>query len=129
MKAPGVARSRLLPPLRAWVLGMAIGAVGTWLVLFVPIYALPAYIVLAVVLVLRGPRAAFGGAILLATGLWFTYVHFSMLARCAAANSATGSCQVVDANGTAVPALTFVLVGAALSIYALLGKRSPRAGE
>ncbi|TMB78988.1 MAG: hypothetical protein E6J52_03510 [Chloroflexi bacterium] len=129
MKAPGVARHRLLPPLAAWILGMAIGIVGTWLVLFVPIYALPVYIVLAAVLVLRGPRAAFGGAILLATGLWLTYVHFSMLARCAAANSATGSCQVVDANGTAVPALTFVLVGAALSIYALLGKRSSRAGE
>ncbi len=129
MKAPGVARSRLLPPLRAWVLGMAIGAVGTWFFLWFLPYGLLIYAMLAAVLVLRGPRAAFSGALLLATGLWFTYWHFKMLADCAARNSATGSCQVVDANGTAVPALTFVLVGAALSIYALLGKRSPRAGE
>jgi hypothetical protein len=86
------------------------------------------YAVLAAILVLRGPRAAFGGASLLATGLWFTYWHFQSIDRCAAQNSATGSCHVIDASGTAIPALTFVVVGAALSIYALLGNRSPRAG-
>jgi hypothetical protein len=74
------------------------------------------YGALAAVLVLKGPRAAFAGALLLSTGLWFTYWHFEMLAQCAAMN---GSCTVVNANGTAIPALTFVLVGAGLSAYAL----------
>jgi len=106
---------------------MAIGVIGTWFVLLVP-YGLLIYAVLATVLVLRGPRAAFGGALLLATGLWFTYWHFEMLDRCARQNSASGSCLVVDANGTAIPALTFVLVGAALSVYSFVGKRSARGG-
>ena len=45
-------------------------------------------------------------------------------------NTASGSCKVVDPIGSLVPALTFVLVGAVLSIYALFfGKRSLRGGE
>jgi hypothetical protein len=54
-----------------------------------------------------------------------------MIDRCAAMNSASGSCTVIDANGTLIPALTFVFAGAALSVYALgvLGKRSLRGGE
>ena len=53
-----------------------------------------------------------------------------MIDRCAAMNSAGGSCTVIDANGTLIPALTFVFVGAALSVYALFfGKRSLRGGE
>jgi hypothetical protein len=127
MKAPATTPKRLLPPLQAWLVGSAIGVVGTWLALLLP-YGLLIYAVLATVLVLRGPRAAFGGALLLATGLWFTYIHFWMLERCARANSASGSCQVIDANGTAIPAITFVLVGAVLSVYALVGKRSARGG-
>ena len=99
MKAPGVARSRLLPPLRAWVLGMAIGAVGTWFFLWFLPYGLLHLLALQDARRLRRAeqrdRLVSGG-------------------RC---------------EGNAVPALTFVLVGAALSIYALLGKRSPRAGE
>jgi len=127
MKAPGTEPHRDWSPLRAWIFGIVIGALGTSLFLLLP-YGFLIYGVLAAVLVLRGPRAAFGGALLLATGLWFTYWHFEMIDRCAAANSATGTCRVIDASGTAIPALTFVIVGAALSIYALLGKRSPRAG-
>jgi len=129
MKAPGVARSRLLPPLRAWVLGMAIGAVGTWFFLWFLPYGLLIYAMLAAVLVLRGPRAAFSGALLLATGLWFTYWHFKMLAGLRRAEQRDRLVSGGRCERNAVPALTFVLVGAALSIYALLGKRSPRAGE
>ena len=57
-----------------------------------------------------------------------TFTHFSMLQRCAEMNSASGSCTVVDASGTALPALVFVATGAALSVYAL-GNRSVRGGE
>lgn len=108
---------------------MAIGLVGTWFVLFVPLYGLPLFAILATALVLRGPRAAFGGAILFMTGLWFTYLDLSMKARCAEMNHNGGFCQVMNPTESAVPGLLFVMVGAALSSYALLGKRSPRAGE
>ena len=86
---------------------------------------------LAAVLVLRArARAAIGGGLLLTTGLWFTYLDQSMKAQCEAMNTARGSCTVVDPIGSLVPALTFLLTGAALSIYALvLGKRSLRGGE
>jgi hypothetical protein len=75
---------------------MVIGLVGTWFVLFVPLYGLPLFAILATALVLRGPRAAFGGAILLMTGLWFTYLDLSMKARCAEMNHDGGFCQVMN---------------------------------
>ena len=119
MKAPGARGDWPRSPRTAWLLGLAAGSIGTWLLLRFWAYGAAIYALLAAVLVLRGPRAAFGGALLLSTGLWFTYGHFEMLARCAAANTASGSCTVIDAGGTAIPALTFVLVGAGLSAYAL----------
>ena len=120
-----------LHPTAAWVLGLVWGVVGTLAALYVPLYGVLMYAVLAAALVLRArARAAVGGGLLLATGVWFAYLDQSMTAQCEAMNTANGSCTVVDANGQLIPALTFVLVGAALSVYALVfGKRSVRGGE
>jgi len=120
-----------LHPGAAWVLGVLWGIVGTFVALLVPLLGVLIYAVLAAVLVLRArARAAIGGGLLLTTGLWFTYLDQSMKAQCEAMNTARGSCTVVDPIGSLVPALTFLLTGAALSIYALvLGKRSLRGGE
>ena len=120
-----------LHPTAAWVLGLLWGVVGTFVALFVPLFGVLIYAVLAGMLVLRArARAAIGGGLLLTTGLWFTYLDQSMRARCEAMNTASGSCTVVDPVGSLVPAVTFLLVGAALSVYALFfGKRSLRGGE
>lgn len=108
-----------LHPTWAWLLGLAAGFVGTWISILATVYGVPIYALVAAGLLLRGPRAAFGGGMLFMTGLWFAYFHASMLARCAAANTASGSCTVIDASGTLIPALAFVLAGAGLSVYAL----------
>lgn len=119
-----------LHPTWAWILGLSAGFVGTWIAILEPIFGVPIYALVASGLLLRGPRAAFGGAMLFMTGLWFAYFHYSMIRTCEAANTSSGSCTVIDANGTLIPALTFVLAGTALSVYALvLGKRSLRGGE
>ena len=119
-----------LHPTWAWILGLAAGFIGTWVAVLEPIFGVPIYALVALGLLLRGPRAAFGGAMLFMTGLWFAYFHSSMVQRCEAANTSSGSCTVIDANGTLIPALTFLLAGAALSVYALFfGKRSLRGGE
>jgi len=97
---------------------------------YVPLFGVLIYAVLAAGLVLSArAKGAIGGGLLLTTGLSFAYVHQSMIEQCAAMNSANGSCTVIDANGTLIPALTFVFAGAALSVYAFLGKRSVRGGE
>ena len=120
-----------LGPTAAWIVGVLAGFVGTLVALVVPLIGVLIYAVLAAGLVLRSrARAAIGGGLLLTTGVWFTYLDQSMKARCAAMNTASGSCTVVDPNGSLVAPLTFVLTGAALSAYALvLGKRSLRGGE
>ena len=122
---------RALSPTAAWAFGVLSGLVGTLLTLYVQLFGVLIYAVLAAGLVLRArEKAAIGGGLLLTTGLCFAYLHQSMIDRCAAMNSAGGSCTVIDANGTLIPALTFVFVGAALSVYALFfGKRSLRGGE
>ena len=111
-----------------WLLGLALGFVGTWVAILAPTIGLPIYAVSTLALLVRTRSWEMGGAVLLATGLWFTYVHFSMIAACAARNSSSGSCTVIDESGTAVPAAAFVFAGAVLSVYAL-GKRSVRGGE
>jgi hypothetical protein len=111
-------------PTAAWLVGLLAGLVGMLVAALAPTVGVPVLALIALVLVLRGPRAAIGGGMLLATGLWFSYFHFSMIARCEAMNTASGSCTVVDANGTLLPALTFVAAGAALSVYALGNARS-----
>jgi hypothetical protein len=120
-----------LHPTATWALGVLCALVGTFLAPYVPLFGVLIYAVLAAGLVLRArARAAIGGGLLLTTGLCFAYVHQSMIDRCAAMNTASGSCTVVDPNGTLIPALTFVFVGAVLSVYALFfGKRSLRGGE
>jgi len=90
--------------------------------------AFPIAVAVALALVFASRQPAMGGGLLLALGLWMTYEHFSMIQRCAEANSPTGSCTVIDASGTALPALTFTLAGVATSLYGL-GKRSARGGE
>ena len=117
-----------LSPAGAWALGVLCGLIGTLLALYVPLLGVLIYAALAAGLVLLArAKAAIGGGLLLTTGLCFAYVHQSMIERCAAAG---GSCTVIDANGTLIPALTFVFAGAALSVYALFfGKRSLRGGE
>jgi hypothetical protein len=112
-------------------LGVLCGLLGVFVMLDVPLLGVLIYAVLAAALLLRArAKAAIGGGLLLSTGLWFAYEHQSMIDRCAAMNSASGSCTVIDANGTLIPALTFVFAGAALSVYALaFGKRSLRGGE
>ena len=120
-----------LDPTAAWTLGVLSGLVGVFLMFYVLFFGVLIFAVLAAGLVLRTrARAAIGGGLLLTTGLFFAYEHQSMIDRCAAMNSASGSCTVIDSSGTLIPALTFVFVGAALSVYALfLGKRSLRGGE
>jgi len=95
---------------------------------YVLLFGVVIYAVLAAGLVLRArAKAALSGGLLITTGIFFAYVHQSMIDQCAAMN---GSCTVIDANGTLIPALTFVFAGAALSVYALFfGKRSLRGGE
>ena len=119
-----------LHPTAAWALGVLCGLVGMSLMFYVPLFGVLIYAVLAAGLVLSArAKGAIGGGLLLTTGLSFAYVHQSMIEQCAAMNSANGSCTVIDANGTLIPALTFVFAGAALSVYAFLGKRSVRGGE
>ncbi len=120
-----------LGPTAAWIVGVLAGVVGTFVALFIPLIGVLIYAVLAAGLVLRSrARAAIGGGLLLTTGVWFTYLDQSMKAQCQAMNTGSGSCTVIDANGTLVAPLTFVLTGAALSAYALFfGKRSLRGGE
>ena len=120
-----------LSPAGAWALGVLCGLIGAFLMFYVQLFGVLIYAALAAGLVLRTrAKAAIGGGLLLTTGLLFAYLHQSMIDRCAAMNSASGSCTVIDANGTLIPALTFVFAGAALSVYALfLGKRSLRGGE
>ena len=91
-------------------------------------FTFPIAVAIALLVAFASRQPSMGGGLLLTLGLWMTYGHFSMLQRCADMNSATGSCTVVDASGTALPAIVFVLAGAILSIYAL-GKRSVRGGE
>jgi len=114
-----------LGPTAAWIVGVLAGLVGTFVALFAPVIGVLIYALLAAGLVLRSrARAAIGGGLLLTTGLWFTYLDQSMKARCEAMNTTSGSCTVVDPIGSLIPALTFLLVGAALSVYALGNARS-----
>lgn len=114
-----------LGPAAAWIVGVLAGLVGTFVALFAPVIGVLIYALLAAGLVLRSrARAAIGGGLLLTTGLWFTYLDQSMKARCEAMNTTSGSCTVVDPIGSLIPALTFLLVGAALSVYALGNARS-----
>jgi hypothetical protein len=121
-------RVRAMPPLTAWLVGLAVGVVATWLTLLLMPYGLLVYVVVAVALILVGPRAALGGGMLLATGLCFLYVDRSMKAACEARNTAQGFCEVIDPTTTLVLALSFVVAGLLFSVYAL-GKRSVRGGE
>jgi hypothetical protein len=122
------ARVRTMPPLMAWLVGLAVGVVATWLSLLLMPYGLLVYVLVTVALILVGPRAALGGGMLLATGSWFVYIDRSMKATCEAMNTSQGFCEVIDPTRTLVLALSFVVVGALLSVYAL-GKRSVRGGE
>jgi hypothetical protein len=122
------ARVRAMPPLTAWLVGLTVGIVATWLTLLLMPYGLLVSVLVAVALILVGPRAALGGGMLLATGLWFVYIDRSMKATCEAMNTAQGFCEVIDPTTTLILALSFVVAGVFLSLYAL-GKRSVRGGE
>ena len=122
------ARVRTMPPLTAWLAGLAVGAVATWLTLLLLPYGLLLYVLVAVALILVGPRVALGGGMLLATGLWFVYLDRSMTAACEAMNTRGGFCEVIDPMPSQLMALGFVVAGVLFSVYAL-GKRSVRGGE
>jgi hypothetical protein len=122
------ARVRRARPPVAWVIGLAVGALGTWLTLLLMPFGLLVYVLVAVALVLVGHRAALGGGMLLASGLWFVYLDRSMTATCEAMNSRGGFCEVIDPMPSQLMALGFAVAGGLLSIYAL-GKRSVRGGE
>jgi hypothetical protein len=122
------AHVRRARPLSSWIIGLAVGALGTWLTLLLLPFGLLVYVLVAVALVLVGPRAALGGGMLLATGLWFVYIDRSMKATCEAMNTAQGFCEVIDPTTTLILALSFVVAGVFLSLYAF-GKRSVRGGE
>jgi hypothetical protein len=111
-----------------WILGLAASVYATWIAILEPFIGLPIAVAVLCALLLRTRSWAMGGAMLLATGLWFSYFHLASIQRCAQLNSATGSCTVVDASGTAYPAMAFVVCGVILSLYGL-GKRSARGGE
>ena len=121
-------RVRAMPPLTAWLVGFVVGVVATWLTLLLMPYGLLVYVLVAVALILVGPRAALGGGMLLATGLWFVYLDRSMTAQCEAWNTRGGFCEVINPMPSQLMALGFVVAGALFSIYAL-GKRSVRGGE
>ncbi len=53
----------MLPPLQAWLLGAVISVIGISLLMVVP-YGLLIYALIAAIVVMRGPRAAFVGAAL-----------------------------------------------------------------
>jgi hypothetical protein len=119
-----------LHPTWAWILGLAAGFIGTWIAALVPIVGVPILALVALALVLRGPKAAVGGAMLLATGLWFAFFEYQQLANCDAINATNGVCQMGDTTSNTAIVFAFVFAGAALSVYALfLGKRSLRGGE
>jgi len=122
----------VLSPTAAWAFGVLCGLVGAFLTFYVQLFGVLIYGLLAAGLVLGArAKAAIGGGLLLTTGLCFAYWHQSMIDQCAAMNSAGGSCTIIDASGTLIPALMFVFAGAALSVYGLgvFGKRSLRGGE
>ncbi len=111
------AHVRRARPLTAWLIGLAVGALATWLTLLLMPFGLLVYVLVALALILVGDRAALGGGMLLATGLWFVYIDRSMKATCEAMNTAQGFCEVIDPTTTLVLALSFVVAGAVLSLY------------
>jgi len=111
-------------PTAEWVLGLLTAFVGAWVAALVPIVGTPVSGLVALALVLRGPRAAVGGGMLLMTGLWFAYFQYQQLANCDAFNAHGGICQMGDTSGNTAIVLVFVSVGAALSVYALGNARS-----
>jgi hypothetical protein len=122
-------------PAAAWVFGalMGLAVIATLYVGRGFMLTFPVAVALALVFVFASRQPAMGGGLLLALGVWMTYGHFSMLQRCAAMNSATGSCTVVDASGTAVPAIAFALAGALVSLYCVAKAKqqdgqAPRSG-
>jgi hypothetical protein len=127
------ARVRTMPPLTAWLVGLAVGVVATWLTLLLMPFGLLLSVLVAVALILVGPRAALGGGMLLATGVWFVYIDRSMKATCDAMNTAQGFCEVIDPTTTLVLALSFVVAGALLSVYCVAKAKqqdgqAPRSG-
>ena len=118
-------------PASAWVFGGLLGlaVVGSTSIGAVNMLAFPVALAIALLLVFASRQPAMGGGLLVTLGLWMTYIHFSMIQRCAEMNSASGSCTVVDASGTAYPAIAFSVCGVLLSLYGLRGKRSVRGGE
>ena len=119
-----------LHPIWAWALGLAAGLIGTWIAALVPVVGVPILALVALALVLREPRAAIGGGMLLATGLWFAYFQYNQIANCDAINATGGVCQMGDTSANTTIVFMFIAAGAAFSIYALfLGKRSLRGGE
>lgn len=119
---------RPLRPTSAWLLGLGAGSIGTFVAALAPIFGLPIYALVAIGLVRVGPPAAFGGAMLLMTGLWFAYFQLGAMASCAHVNRTGGFCEMYGTEGMVAIVLAFVFSGAALSIYSL-GKRSVRGGE
>jgi len=121
----GVLRER---PAAAWIFGALMGAlvVTSASIGVLGMFTLLVALVIALLLAFGSRQPAMGGGLVLAIGLWMTYGHFEMIHRCVVDNST--SCTVVDAGGTAYPAIAFVIAGVVLSVYAL-GKRSVRGGE
>ena len=114
-------------PAAAWIFGALLGGlvVLTASLGIVGMFTLLVALVVALVLAFMSRQPAMGGGLVLAIGLWMTYGHFEMIRRCV--DNST-SCTVVDAGGTAYPAIAFVIAGVVLSLYGL-GKRSVRGGE
>ena len=114
-------------PALEWLIGvvLALAVIATAFFPFVFVYAFVGALAIALVITLGAHRFSAGGGVLLPVGLWMTWIHFDAIQRCA---EAQGSCTVVDASGTAAPAIAFVFAGAVLSLYGL-GKRSARGGE
>jgi hypothetical protein len=111
-------------PTAGWVLGLLTGFVGTWVAVLVPFIGVPIYALVALALVLRGPRAAVAGGMLLMTGVWFAYLQYQQLVNCEAFNARGGICQMGDTRGNTTIVFVFVAAGAALSIYAPGNARS-----
>ena len=108
----------------AWILGLLAGLIGTWVAALVPIVGVPVLALVALALILRGPRAAIGGGMLLATGLWFAYFQYQQIANCDTFNATGGFCQMGDTSVNTAIVLVFSAAGAALSVYALGNARS-----
>jgi len=114
---------------RLWLLGLALGGVGTAFVLVWPTLGFVVVLALLIVLMREHPRTAGPGGFLLAFAVWWSGLNARAAERCAAFDAQpNGSCTILFTPADLALPVALLLSGVTLTALTFLAS-SPNRGR